>query len=81
MGEQDAENRKTLSVDSVPLDESGLRELLVGERNPSARVHNFCIQNLHIIQILVYTKLLHTHSVCSNLFIPEGLAGVCCQVR
>ena len=40
MGEQDAENRKTLSVDSVPLDESGLRELLVGERNPSARVHN-----------------------------------------
>ncbi|XP_027054432.1 uncharacterized protein LOC113681535 [Pocillopora damicornis] len=28
MGEQDAENRKTLSVDSVPLDESGLRELL-----------------------------------------------------
>ena len=51
MGEQDAENRKTLSVDSVPLDESGLRELLVGERNPSARVHNFCIQNLYIIQI------------------------------
>lgn len=29
MGEQEAENRKTLSVDSVPLDESGLRELLV----------------------------------------------------
>lgn len=29
MGEQGAENRKTLSVDSVPLDESGLRELLV----------------------------------------------------
>lgn len=29
MGEHGAENRKTLSVDSVPLDESGLRELLV----------------------------------------------------
>jgi len=29
MGEQEAENRKTLSVDCVPLDESGLRELLV----------------------------------------------------
>ena len=29
MGEQEAENRKTPSVDSVPLDESGLRELLV----------------------------------------------------
>ena len=29
MGEQEAENRKTLNVDSVPLDESGLRELLV----------------------------------------------------
>lgn len=63
MGEQDVENRKTLSVDSVPLDESGLRELLVGERNPSARVHNFCIQNLHIIQILVYTELVYTHKV------------------
>ena len=29
MGEQEAGNRKTLSVDGVPLDESGLRELLV----------------------------------------------------
>jgi len=29
MGEQEADNRKTLSVDSVPLDETGLRELLV----------------------------------------------------
>ena len=29
MGGQEADYRKTLSVDSVPLDESGLRELLV----------------------------------------------------
>ena len=29
MGQQEAENRKTLNVDSVPLDESGLRDLLV----------------------------------------------------
>lgn len=29
MGEQEVETRKPLSVDSVPLDESGLRELLV----------------------------------------------------
>lgn len=37
MGEQEAENRKTLSVDSVPLDESGLRELLV------------CTNYLHVV--------------------------------
>ena len=29
MGEQEGGNRKTSNVDSVPLDESGLRELLV----------------------------------------------------
>jgi len=31
MGEQEADNRKTLSVDSVPLDETGLRELLASQ--------------------------------------------------
>lgn len=49
MGEQDVENRKILSVDSVLLDEFGFRELLVGERNLFVRVYNFCIQNLYII--------------------------------
>lgn len=57
MGEQEAENRKTLSVDSVPLDESGLRELLV-------------CSNYFLMVSLAESLLKSPQKVCMHLASP-----------
>lgn len=57
MGEQEAENRKTLSVDSVPLDESGLRELLV-------------CSNYFLMVSLAESLLKSLQKVCMHLASP-----------
>lgn len=57
MGEQEAENRKTLSVDSVPLDESGLRELLV-------------CSNCFLMVSLAESLLKSPQKVCMHLASP-----------
>ena len=59
MGEQEAENRKTLSVDSVPLDESGLRELLVCSN--SSVVHG---NSMVTLPSGIYTGFKNTLKIC-----------------
>ena len=63
MGEQGAENRKTLSVDSVPLDESGLRELLVCRLYPSM-VHG---NSMVTLPSGIYTGFKNTLKICEFL--------------